>query len=68
MAKLSPSRISTVVEVSRRREGVDGEPLPTEMPFRVDRRHGRVDRQVDDVAIDDRGVKFSSTPKGLYST
>ena len=68
MAKLSPSRISTVVEVSRRLKAF------TVKPFEVKPLAGSME---DTAAISSRlmmspsttaGTKVSSTPKGLYST
>ena len=68
MAKLSPSRISTVVEVSRRRKASMVKP-PEVKPLvgSIDETAASISRLMRSPSTT-RGMKFSSTPKGLYST
>ena len=67
MAKLSPSRISTVVEVSRRLKALTEIPLVcTEVVVSIEDTAALITRLIV-LPSTTVGVKLSSTPKGLYS-
>ena len=53
MAKLSPSRNSTVVDVSRRGEGINLEAIEGDAVGRVDRRDRGLEFKVDQIAVND---------------
>ncbi len=65
MAKLSPSRISTVVAVSRRRKAETEKPLLLKVTVDVDPRHRRLHLEVDDVAIDHPRGELQLDAEGL---